>query len=172
MLNSVLSNPALNIRTCETYHNASGSFKNSRRSFGKSRRTFGFVGISIEHSPSKLSSTRGTCWGAQWSREMGISAGPLRSVDVDARAGTIGCEKDKKENRPVSLEKRDKEALNQLRAKGLPHDLDWIVAKNIHGYQEIGNLDNTAQVNPLEFTTGILALAKDKGFKSKPGLEF
>ncbi|KKY22538.1 putative fad dependent oxidoreductase [Diplodia seriata] len=65
----------------------------------------------------------------------------------------------------VSLQKRTPEALGQLRAAGVPKDLDWVVPEGVRAYEEMGAPDDTAQVHPYHFTTSMAQLAEEKGAK-------
>jgi glycine/D-amino acid oxidase-like deaminating enzyme len=63
----------------------------------------------------------------------------------------------------VSLQKRSGDALAQLKAAGLPHDLDWVSGDCVRGYDAMGDPSNTAQVHPYQFTTSMAELAREKG---------
>lgn len=65
----------------------------------------------------------------------------------------------------VSLQKRSKEAMAQLKAAGIPDDLDWVAADSAVAYDSMGDPRNTAQVHPYMFTTSMMDLAKEKGVK-------
>ncbi|KAK7539839.1 FAD dependent oxidoreductase-like protein [Phyllosticta citribraziliensis] len=65
----------------------------------------------------------------------------------------------------VSLQKRTKEALGQLRAAGVPKDLDWVVPEGVRSYDAMGDPDDTAQVHPYQFTTSMAKLAEEKGVR-------
>jgi glycine/D-amino acid oxidase-like deaminating enzyme len=69
------------------------------------------------------------------------------------------------EKQSVSLQKRTAEVVGKLRATGIPTDLNWFVAENIRGYDEIGTPETTAQVHPYQFTTAMADLAQEKGVK-------
>lgn len=72
----------------------------------------------------------------------------------------------KKENaESVSLQKRSKEAVGLLRAKGIPKDLDWFAPEGVRSYDEMGDPETTAQVHPYQFTTSMAQLAEEKGVK-------
>ncbi|KAK5137063.1 hypothetical protein LTR08_001072 [Meristemomyces frigidus] len=63
----------------------------------------------------------------------------------------------------VSLQKRSKDAMGRLRAKGVPEELDWVSAEGLKSYDEMGDPSTTAQVHPFQFTTAMAELAQDKG---------
>ena len=63
----------------------------------------------------------------------------------------------------MSLQKRDKAALEKLRDAGLPRDLDWISPDSARDYGEMGDPETTAQVHPFQFTTSMAALAREAG---------
>ena len=65
----------------------------------------------------------------------------------------------------VSLQKRSKESVMNLRRAGLPDDLDWFADECVQAYDAIGTPENTAQVHPHQFTTSMADLAVDKGVK-------
>ena len=45
----------------------------------------------------------------------------------------------------------------------LPNDLDWFRAESARSYEEYADTSSTAQVNPQQFTTGIMKLAEQAG---------
>lgn len=45
----------------------------------------------------------------------------------------------------------------------VPSDLDWLLPGSVKSYTEVGNLNNSGQVNPLAFTETLAQLAKEKG---------
>lgn len=67
----------------------------------------------------------------------------------------------------VSLQKRSKDAMGKLRAKGVPKDLDWVAPESLRAYDEMGDPSTTAQVHPYHFTTSMAALARKKGLEIK-----
>ncbi|KAF1990141.1 FAD dependent oxidoreductase [Aulographum hederae CBS 113979] len=84
---------------------------------------------------------------------------------VEARATTAadgGALNDEK-NGSVSLQKRSKESIAQLKAAGVPKDLDWLLPESVDAYEEMGTPDTTAQVHPYQFTTSMASLAQEKG---------
>ncbi|KAK2764962.1 hypothetical protein FQN54_008661 [Arachnomyces sp. PD_36] len=70
----------------------------------------------------------------------------------------------------VSLGKRSKEAIESLKAAGVPEDLDWIVPQGLRGYEEMSESGSTAQVHPFQFTSSMASLAEEKGAKIILGL--
>lgn len=80
--------------------------------------------------------------------------------DVDANGNAVAADESKAR---VSLQKRSKDALAALKAKGIPDDLDWVDADATRGYEEMGTPATTAQVHPYLFTTSIAKLAQEKG---------
>lgn len=65
----------------------------------------------------------------------------------------------------LSLQKRDKAALNRLKTAGIPTDLDWVSPDTAVDYSSMGNPSNTAQVHPYQFTNAMAQLAEEKGVK-------
>jgi glycine/D-amino acid oxidase-like deaminating enzyme len=63
----------------------------------------------------------------------------------------------------VSLQKRSKESYKRLKSVGLPDDLDWVSADAARGYDSMGDVNDTAQVHPHQFTTSMAELACKKG---------
>ena len=45
----------------------------------------------------------------------------------------------------------------------VPSDLDWLLPGSVKSYAELGNPNNSGQVNPLAFTETLAQLAKEKG---------
>ncbi|KAI9727166.1 MAG: hypothetical protein M1828_007367 [Chrysothrix sp. TS-e1954] len=74
---------------------------------------------------------------------------------------------DKKQNgdSSISLEKRDNAALGKLRAAGFPKDLDWVDSDCAISYDEMGDPNTTAQVDPYQFTNMMSTLASHAGVK-------
>ncbi|KAF2165042.1 hypothetical protein M409DRAFT_67353 [Zasmidium cellare ATCC 36951] len=89
----------------------------------------------------------------------GISGGRGKGRSVPGKEG----EMDGNEESNVSLQKRSKDALNKLRAKGIPKDLDWVSPNSLRAYEEMGDPSTTAQVHPYQFTTSMASLAREKG---------
>ena len=46
-----------------------------------------------------------------------------------------------------------------------PSNLDWLVSDSVKSYDEVGNTENSAQVNPYMFTISVAKLAEEKGVK-------
>ena len=88
-------------------------------------------------------------------------------LEAKGRQLTSSQAKDKESTteQSLSLNKRDKAALNKLSAAGLPDDLDWVSSESCLGYSEMGTPENTAQVHPYQFTTSLTQLAEEKGVK-------
>lgn len=73
-----------------------------------------------------------------------------------------GDDKNNDNGPSVSLKKRNKAAIDTLKAAGIPKDLDWFAPDSVSSYEEMGNPDTTAQVHPYQFTTSIAKLAEEK----------
>lgn len=69
----------------------------------------------------------------------------------------------------TKLPKQDEKALGNLRAAGVPRELDWFAPETIRSYQEMGDPSTTAQVHPFQFTNSMADLAKEKGAEIKFG---
>ncbi|KXT01557.1 hypothetical protein AC578_6346 [Pseudocercospora eumusae] len=69
----------------------------------------------------------------------------------------------------VSLQKNPPGAKGKYAAAGLPKDLDWVAPDSLRAYDEMGDPTTTAQVHPLQFTTSMAELAKEKGADIKVG---
>ncbi|EME48182.1 hypothetical protein DOTSEDRAFT_69956 [Dothistroma septosporum NZE10] len=82
---------------------------------------------------------------------------------VDGKNGEMDGQHGDTKGESISLQKRSKQALGKLRAAGIPAELDWIDADSLRGYDEMGDPTTTAQVHPLQFTTSMAQLAKEKG---------
>lgn len=90
----------------------------------------------------------------------GVNCGQLEARGRAAALGEKGGS-----NASVSLQKRTQDAIRLLRKKGVPDDLDWVVAENVRAYEEMGDPTTTAQVHPYQFTTSMAALAEEAGVK-------
>ena len=88
---------------------------------------------------------------------------------LEAKNGVNGGKGEEKEG--VSLQKRTKEAVGLLRAKGIPKDLDWFAEDAVRSYEEMGDPDTTAQVHPFQFTTSMAELAREKGVDIRLGAQ-
>lgn len=75
--------------------------------------------------------------------------------EMDGQNGDVG--------ESFSLKKRSKEAMSKLRKAGVPEDLDWVSPESLRAYEEMGDPSTTAQVHPLQFTTSMAELAREKG---------
>ncbi|KAK5108166.1 hypothetical protein LTR62_008697 [Meristemomyces frigidus] len=69
----------------------------------------------------------------------------------------------------VSLQKRDKKALEKLRKAGVPEEMDWVAPECLKVYDEMGDPATTAQVHPFQFTTAMKELAEEKGVVVRTG---
>jgi glycine/D-amino acid oxidase-like deaminating enzyme len=78
-----------------------------------------------------------------------------KNGDMDGQNGDAG--------ESVSLQKRSKDAMSQLRQAGVPQDLDWVSSESLRAYEEMGDPSTTAQVHPLQFTSAMAELAREKG---------
>ncbi|KAL9102253.1 MAG: hypothetical protein Q9163_002589 [Psora crenata] len=65
----------------------------------------------------------------------------------------------------ISLQKRDKAALEKLATGGLYREPDWVSAESFLEYRGMGAPEDTAQVHPYQFTTSMAQLAEEKGAK-------
>ncbi|KAL8732751.1 MAG: hypothetical protein Q9166_002532 [cf. Caloplaca sp. 2 TL-2023] len=93
----------------------------------------------------------------------GIDKWGFRNVycaDVDAMGEAVGHATP--EESPSHFHSH---AVSKPSNKEYPAELDWITPESITTYTELGRPENTAQVHPHLFTTGIAALAQDKGVK-------
>lgn len=52
-----------------------------------------------------------------------------------------------------------------MRRVGLPGDLDWFEGECVGSYESMGTTEDTAQVHPYLFTTGMVELAVERGVK-------
>ena len=84
--------------------------------------------------------------------------------DMKGENGDLGKHEDS-----VSLEKRSKKAIAQMRAAGIPSDLDWVDLECNPYYDEMGDPTTTAQVHPYQFTTAMAELAMEKGVDVRTG---
>ncbi|KAJ9258302.1 hypothetical protein DTO271D3_4708 [Paecilomyces variotii] len=83
---------------------------------------------------------------------------PLSDKSKDMAGAKVG-------GSSVSLQKRQETAKGQLRAAGVPSDLDWLVPDLVRGYESMSGPGETAQVHPYLFTTSMAKLAEEKGAK-------
>ncbi|KAL1306351.1 hypothetical protein AAFC00_005066 [Neodothiora populina] len=88
---------------------------------------------------------------------------------VANKTGEMDGDNETAKKRRVSLEKRDARALGELRAAGVPSDLDWVDADCLRVYDEMGDPSTTAQVHPYHFTTAMAELAAAKGADMRVG---
>ncbi|KAI9711894.1 MAG: hypothetical protein M1812_007048 [Candelaria pacifica] len=95
---------------------------------------------------------------------------PLDGRKTGAGKGKENGEREK-EKEDVSLQKRTKEAVGMLRAKGMPKGLDWFAPESVRAYEEMGDPDTTAQVHPFQFTTSMAELAREKGVDIRLGAQ-
>ncbi|KAI9779493.1 MAG: hypothetical protein M1835_004680 [Candelina submexicana] len=90
---------------------------------------------------------------------------------LEGKPSNGAAKSDGQEKESVSLQKRTKEAVGMLRAKGIPKDLDWFATESIRAYEEMGDPDTTAQVHPFQFTTSMADLAREKGVDFRIGAQ-
>ncbi|OCK74696.1 FAD dependent oxidoreductase [Lepidopterella palustris CBS 459.81] len=97
---------------------------------------------------------------------------PVHCGQLDARGSMTGNTASRKDSNAkeglaasVSLQKRNQEAIELLKAAGIPQDLDWVIAESVQAYDSMGDPTTTAQVHPYQFTTSMAELAQEKGVK-------
>ncbi|KAG8531940.1 uncharacterized protein KY384_003576 [Bacidia gigantensis] len=65
----------------------------------------------------------------------------------------------------VKLQAQTPGSQTESNGTSIPSALDWLLPGTVKSYDEVGNLNNSGQVNPFMFTTTLARLAEEKGAK-------
>ncbi|ODH45373.1 hypothetical protein ACO22_00097 [Paracoccidioides brasiliensis] len=101
---------------------------------------------------------------ARWGYRV-VNCGQLEAVGCSWPQLDKSKEPAEKTDEAVPLEKRSHNAAGQLKAAGIPEDLDWFDAPTLRSFEDMGQPGQTAQVHPFLFTTSMAKLAEEKGVR-------
>lgn len=89
-----------------------------------------------------------------------ITAKAQTTRPVDASAAAKGGKTEEWQKLPKV---DDESKMKNLKKRGVPKDLDWIIPEAIREYDPMGTPEDTAQVHPYYFTKSMAELAQEKG---------
>lgn len=96
-----------------------------------------------------------------------------RGYEAVRHAGEIQAEEQRQEvagDAWTGLEKVQVTSKPRKRKSFMPQDLDWLDEDTVLNYQEMGDVTQTAQVHPYQFTTTLANLAVEAGVKIVYGM--